>query len=434
LCGHERLTIFSSAILQTGMFNSIIGSLVTRICVAVINFIILFVSARYLGVSSRGEISIFLLNLVIIQGINEVFTGYSLIYFIPRYNMKKIIVTGLIYTLITCTLANAVLLNLNKLVPGFEPVTFVVTLLVMLNTFNCVLLLGRQRLRAFNVLSVIQPVLLLAGLLICISLLKIFTFKAYVYPLLVSFAIASVISSSLVMRVPAPELRLSGFALKPVFINGIIYQSTILIFILGNRYSYYLLDGSSSVGLYSSASSLVEVVLVIAGSIAPVLLANVANRPSESEGAMLALGLAKISFFFSVVALIIMWFIPDGAFTFMLGNGFRGIKTIMMMYSPAVLLASFFLPLCNFFSARGRQRKVLMCYIPGFISTLLVTPVMVNRAGIYGAALAADIVFCLHAGFITYSFIRSNNIAFTDLISLRPNFPLIRQLANPGTR
>ncbi|MEO6303240.1 MAG: hypothetical protein ABIP51_08705, partial [Bacteroidia bacterium] len=96
------------------MFKNIIHSLFTKGVVAIINFFILIVSSRYLGVSSRGEISIFILNIAIIQIVNEIYTGYSLVYFIPKFNLKKMYVLGLIYTLIFCSLSNVIVVFLNK--------------------------------------------------------------------------------------------------------------------------------------------------------------------------------------------------------------------------------------------------------------------------------------------------------------------------------
>ena len=80
------------------MFRNIIQSVFTKGFVAVINFLVFIISAKYLGTSSRGEINILVLNIAIIQILNEIYTGYSLIYFIPKYDLKKIFLTGIIYT------------------------------------------------------------------------------------------------------------------------------------------------------------------------------------------------------------------------------------------------------------------------------------------------------------------------------------------------
>ena len=41
----------------------------------IINFLILIISSRYLGVSSRGDIGLFILNISIVQIISGIYTG-----------------------------------------------------------------------------------------------------------------------------------------------------------------------------------------------------------------------------------------------------------------------------------------------------------------------------------------------------------------------
>jgi hypothetical protein len=164
------------------MFKNIVHSLVTKGLVAVINFIILIFSSKYLGFSSRGEISILILNIAIIQIINEVFTGYSLVYFIPNYNLKRLFITGLIYTLIACSLSNSVFYMINIQLPNYEWLSYFVSLLIILNTFNCVIILGKEKIKLYNFLNIIQPVILLMGLIVSTALLKNYTFSAYFFP------------------------------------------------------------------------------------------------------------------------------------------------------------------------------------------------------------------------------------------------------------
>ena len=176
------------------MFKNIVHSLVTKGLVAIINFIILIFSSKYLGVSSRGEISILILNIAIIQIINEIFTGYSLVYFIPNYNLKKLFVTGILYTLVACSLSNSIFFLIKKQLPNYEWASYVISLIIILNTFNCVIILGKEKIKLYNFLNVIQPVLLLIGLIINISVMKNYTFTDFFYPLFISFVVAFIIS------------------------------------------------------------------------------------------------------------------------------------------------------------------------------------------------------------------------------------------------
>jgi O-antigen/teichoic acid export membrane protein len=410
------------------MFKSIVYSFITRGTVGLINFLILIISSRYLGVSSRGEISIFVLNITIIQMINEVYTGYSIVHFIPKFNFKKLLITGLVYTFLFTTTSNIIILVLNKQVSGYEWLGFFISLLVILNTFNCVLLLGKENIRAYNLLSFLQPLLLLIGIVFCVGVLKIFTFDAYVFPLLFSFAMAIIISSIMVLRFLNSSKEKEVFDFKSIIVKGFMFQAAALMFIFANRYSYYLLYDKAKVGLYSSASSLMESVLVITGSIAPVLLTRVANQNNPSGNAEITLSLAKVSILFSLVVLLILYLIPDSLFVLLLGNGFTGIKHFMLLYSPGIIATSFFGIISNYFSATGRQKIVLMSYSAGFVITLLFAPTFIKQFDLEGAAYIADLSYFVMGITICSLFVVINKISFKRFLFFYKDYQNIRNL------
>jgi O-antigen/teichoic acid export membrane protein len=410
------------------MFKNILHSVFTKGVVAIINFFILILSSHYLGVSSRGEISIFILNITIIQIINEVYTGYSLVYFIPKYNLKKIFVTGIIYTLSFCTLSNAIIVFLNKQVQGFEWLGYLVSLLIILNTFNCVLILGKELVKIYNFLNFLQPFLLLAGLAIYIFTFKEVTFVAYVFPLLISFLIAFIISSWVVFKFTLKNKTLQTFELKPILINGIVCQAGVLMYILGNRYSFYLLPDSAKVGLYSSASSLIESVLIISNGISPVLLARVANQGNTIKSSEITMSLTKASVLFSALAIFVIFLLPESFFVFLLGSGFTGIKHLMMLYAPGILMISFFGIISNYFSAIGKLKLVLLCNSFGFMTTLIIAPILIKNYSIEGAAYTANITYFIIASAIYIAFFVTNKLSFKRLFSFSQDYKNLKEL------
>lgn len=400
------------------MFRSMLHSLVTKGLVALINFLLLIISARYLGASSRGEISIFILNIMVIQVINDIYTGHTLVYFVSRFDLRKIIISGLIYSWIVCSLCNAAIAAVHRQVPGFEWIGYLVSLLVIVNTFNCVLLLGKEKISSYNFLSLLQPFLLLCGLLAFVFILKDVTFRAYVYPLLISFAAAVCISGALVAR-----LLLQGngggrpFEWKPVLASGIYYQAGILMFLFCKRYSYYLLANNAEIGQYSSAVSLMESVLIITTAASPVLLARVAGNGQAEKNAGLTLSIAKACFGLSGVAALTIFALPAEWFTQVLGTGFAGTRQLMLHYLPAVLMACVCGIFSGYFSAVGRQRVVLVCNSAGFAVALVLTPLMVAHFQASGAAYATGISYLVIAMALVTTFFKSNRLSFMRLLS-----------------
>lgn len=409
------------------MFKNIIHSLVTKGLVAVINFLVLIISSRYLGVSSRGEISIFVLNITIIQVINEIYTGYSLIYFIPRFDLKKLFISGIIYTLIFCSLSNIIIVFLNKQVSGYEWLGYLVSFMVIVNTFNCVLILGKEKIKTYNLLSFIQPFILLVALAFYISVLKVFTFEAYIFPLLISFAVALAISLYNVSKF-ITGAGLKTFELKPLLVNGAISQAGILMYIFCNRYSYYLLPDRAGVGLYASASSLMEAVLIIGNAISPVLAARLANSGNTKDNIGMAVSLSKVAFAFSLLAVAVVFLLPDRFFMYMLGRGFAGIKNIMLLYSPGILMVSCFIIISCYFSALGKQKLVLLCNACGFVFTLIAAPFLIGNYGVQGAAYTANIAYCIIAVAMLSAFFISNKLSVRRLFSFKQDLNNLKAL------
>ena len=89
------------------MLKKIIATLFTKGFVALINLVILLVSSRQLGGDVRGQVSLLILNIAIIQAINEIYTGYALVYFVPKFSLKKLYKNGFLFSVL-CTIASTV--------------------------------------------------------------------------------------------------------------------------------------------------------------------------------------------------------------------------------------------------------------------------------------------------------------------------------------
>jgi O-antigen/teichoic acid export membrane protein len=410
------------------MFRNIVQSLITKGLVAGINFFILLVSSRYLGMSSRGEISILILNISVIQIINEIFTGYSLVYFIPKYNLKKIFIFGLVYTLLACSLSNGVFYVLGKQLHRFEWLSYVTSLIIILNTFNCVILLGKEKIKLYNYLNVVQPFILLAGIVFSIFALKIFTFEAFIFPLLLSFILAYFISLIATLNIVFSAVRIKEFRLKAILGNGFVCQLAILMHLFCNRLSYYLLPDTADVGLYSNASSLIESVLIIANGIAPILLARVANEGNTEHSVNATLSLSKISFLLSGVCVLVLAFIPDDFFILILGKEFECIKYYMLLYSPGILMVSFFSVMSNYFSAIGKLKTVLVCNSFGFVASVILAPILIKHFNIEGAALTANIAYLFVIIAVAVSFFRFNKLDANKLFVLTEDIIFLKKM------
>jgi O-antigen/teichoic acid export membrane protein len=407
------------------MVGSVISGMFTRVAVAILNFVILVISSRYLGPATRGEISLYLLNIGLVQLVNEIYTGYSLVHFIPRSGFNKVLTAGLLFTALVCPATYVVLLLAGTSVRGYEIIGFVTCLLVVLNTFNCVLLLGREKVREFNLLSLLQPALLLAGMSYTIVARDEFVFSAFCWPLLFSFAVAFCWSAWLVARLPGDGRR--HFSVYPVLLNGFIYQAATILFLLSNRFSYFLLEDKKELGIYSAAVSIMDAALVLSAGLAPVLLSRVANRGAPEESARLSLSLAKTSLLLTVLVALVILLLPDAVFVMVLGTGFSPVREVMLCYVPGMLLLSFITAISAYFTACGRQKYMLWAYAAGFTLTLCLAPALVRNLGMKGAALSAGLSYLVAGFVITSLFLRTSRISRGDFFAWKPDLARLQR-------
>ncbi|MEO6304963.1 MAG: polysaccharide biosynthesis C-terminal domain-containing protein, partial [Bacteroidia bacterium] len=337
-------------------------------------------------------------------------------------------ILGLIYTLIFCSLSNVVVVFLDKQVPGYGWLGYIVSLLIIVNTFNCVLILGKEKVKIYNFLNLLQPLLLLIGLGFSLLVLKEFTFSSYLFPLLFSFVAAFIFSTAIVLRFDFNASKEKTFDLKPIIVNGLICQAAVLMHIFCNRYSYYLLPSTAKVGLYSSASSLIESVLIIANGISPVLLARVANTGDTLKSSEMTLSLSKASLIFSFVAVLVIFLLPEGFFIYLLGDGYVGIKRLMMLYSPGILMVSFFGIISHYFSALGKLKLTLFCNSFGFVISLIFAPILIKRYDMDGAAYTVNLAYMAVGIAIATAFFITNKMKLKRLLSFKNDLQNLKDI------
>ena len=390
------------------------SSFVSRLIVAFINVAILVACARYLGVNSRGEISIFLFGISLIQMASEVFTGYSVVHFLPKVNQRRLIFSGYVFVFFASLFAAVLLFLSGKMLPGLAVETWFIALLVLINTFHCIIILGRAQLNLFNLVSIIQPALLLVGIIAYVFLLHVYTFKAFFSPLVLSFLIGSFVSGVLVMKTPIGDST-EAFPLKDIIRNGMHYQGMLLMHFLCIRYTYFLLPNSQSVGLYASGTAIAESALLVSGSIAPLILSGVANNKANEENVARTIKLSGAGVVFSLLVITLLNLLPEKWLLFLLGEGFIGIKKVIWYYAPGVIMLSLFIPLSQFFSAKGQQLLSLKCYTPGFLFTIIMAPFFTSKYGVMGAAVNADLSLILVATGMLIGFKQSNQLLWRQI-------------------
>jgi len=157
-------------------------------------------------------------------------------------------------------------------------------------------------------------------------------------------------------------------------------------------------------------------------------MARLANKGDHDSNARLAIVLGKAGFLISGLVVCIVFLIPNAFFIYLLGSGFAGIKPLMLLYAPGVLLVSGFSVIGNYFLATGKQKLVLICNAVGFIFTLIAAPFLIQRYGISGAAYTANGAYFCIAVSMLFVFFSSSKLTVKRLFSLRKDYEDLKAL------
>ncbi len=415
------------------MLKKIIATLFTRGFVALVNLAILLVSSKQLGGDIRGQVSLLILNIAIIQIINEVYTGYALVYFIPKYALKKIYANGIIWSVICILLTTLILIALNVYfnvsISKYWMHISILAFIIILHSFNGVVILAKEKIRIYNFLNFFQPSLLFIILVFQIFIFNLKTIDSYIIALYISFVSSLAISSIQVFNVfnrindALPECDPKSIVKK-----GFFNQLANLSHMLSNGYNFYLLNNNVLVGIYSSSTSLIGSVLIISNSVATIILTYIANKNDENNSVKITFLLSKICFLLSLFCVLILLFIPAGFFTFLLGKDFTETKQVMLCLSPGILCISFSTVISHYFSGSGRQRLIAAANFSGLFTTVITGYFLVNRFQLSGACYATCLSYFVASVIMVVVFMREHKLSLGSLFKLKHEFKLLKSI------
>lgn len=379
------------------MVKKIAYTLFTRGFVAIALLLNLILSSRFLGSEVVGQMSLLILNMAIIHTVAEIYTGSSMVFFIPRVCFKTLYLRGFAWILLCVSIISGVFYAASPMIRPLIAHLVVLALLSALHNFHTYLVLGRQAIRSYNVLVFFQPISAVLILSIAVFGMQDKSINASLLALYGSYGGSVLLSLFLLRRLPAQEGEQATPSWKALLQLGFTNQLANLAHLLSNRYNYYIIAGISTslVGVLSSGTSLIESVWTVSAAISPLVLSKVANSEAGQEEARLSLQLAKLSFLLSFVAVIILLFIPVQWFTQILGADFEAVKLVMLLLSPGVLALSFSSVLSHYYSGLGRQRVLLAANSSGLAITLLTSYWLISRYGLAGACVAASLAYAM---------------------------------------
>ena len=408
------------------MIRSILTNFSARLGVAVINFIMLLMLTNLLGKDIYGQISEIALNVGIIHIISDLAGGPSLVYLTPRAKLSSLLLSGSVWSFINAIGIGALLIYFGIFPVLYGKEILVIGLLVSLHSVNQNILLGQQRIKAYNILFFLQGILQILSLCFFIFAYKPADAYPYIYACLISNGLCYVVGLFLISRkAEAPLIKESRPLLFVLFSNGFYTQAASLFMLMPKSIAFREMDdilpeADGSKGIYNSAFSLGAAIMLFGASVSSIVMSKVANHENHAEARGMIFRLAKLSLLLTSLAIIFFLLLPAEFYTWLLGKDFSPVKSVFIPMAPGLIFLSLGTVFSHYFSGAGKHN---MNFLSGGITLLfswLTTHFLIEKYGITGAGISTSVAYIVMTIFIMAAFIFAGKQPASDLKLLLP--------------
>jgi O-antigen/teichoic acid export membrane protein len=379
------------------LIGKILNTFGARSLSAVINFMIAVVVSQYLGPEGKGEQGIIITTIAFVLVFANLVGGATLVYLIPRHRFSLLLIPSYLWSLGTSIVAFAFLRAFSLVDPAF---ILHISLLSLLNSFTNIhttLLIGKEKIRSANMVSLVQPLIVIIVLVVSFQWLDMRSVSAYIHALYFAFG-GSMLLSVLYISRTFGRMELHAMkdylrVVREMLRLGLMNQLAHITQMMSFRLSYYFLEiyhGDASVGIYSNGIQVMESIWLISKSISLVQYARIANSADKRYAQELSIRLLKASLAFSLLCIVPLLVLPESFYLFIFGEGFTGVKEVIWILSPGVLVYNFSIILGHYFSGTGKYHVNTIASAIGLAVSLILYITIIPVFAVDGAGIAAS--------------------------------------------
>ena len=427
------------------MFKKIIGTVGTRFVTAVLAFSTWILNANYLAPEKVGTISLIIFSVAIIQLFTNFVAGAALIYMTPRTGIYKLFIPAYAWTFIVTLLSAFLMEAVGRLFPVIEliPAGYFIPVLMLafimsFTSVNYMLLLGLEKVNSYNMVSLVQAILLFAILLEILFGIRYFDVMTYYWPLLISY-IAAFLFSLVILLPSFKRVPLTGMGplMKEILRFGTYVQFANLFQTMNYRLSLKFVDyfsGRAAVGILSLGMQLAEGLWLISKSLGTVQYSRLSNEMNFDYAGRLTLTFAKISWVVTAIAMACLLAIPKSLFALVFSARFGDVKLVIVSLSFGIVALSVSIIFSGFFSSINKPYHNTISSAIGLVFTILLGLLLIPRYGIAGAGISATISYSMLTLYQFIVFSRMTKITPRDFLLTKAEIKLfsgeIRKMAS----
>jgi O-antigen/teichoic acid export membrane protein len=397
--------------IATPFAQRIAGVFATRVVRFVLGFATSFLLARILGPGGRGAYYLVSLTPTTLANLAQFGLPSAMSFFAGRGRSTRklqtiafVLAIGLSLTLLLATLAvlpwleetilKAAPDNLLRLALFSLPFQF-------LASFAGAILIGRQVMRNYNVILVVQSVLTLVLIVLLVGILGMGVFGAVLANLILAGAAAAATMNELRRmnrNEPETERRPSVRVGELVAYGAKIYPASITSF-FSYRADVFLLSAllgdPRPIGLYSLAVSMAELTFFVPDSVSTVFFPHIAGSERREADSMapIVTRFTVLITSLSVIALIPAAF---GA-VYLIVPSFSASIPAFLIIMPGIVALSISKILSSYVGGLGMPLRVALASGAALVLNVVANLILIPIFGFVGAAIASLISYSAHA-------------------------------------
>jgi O-antigen/teichoic acid export membrane protein len=394
--------------------------------------------SQYLGPEGKGEQGIIIATIAFVLVFSNLAGGATLVYLIPRYTFSLLLLPSYLWSILISILAFVLLYVFNIVDARF---ILHISLLAVLNSFTNIhstMLIGREKIRASNLISLTQPLIVILSLVIYFFLTGKHTIDAYINALYFAFGGSLMLSLYYLVktfgRINFHPISDYFSVIRELFNLGFMNQMAHITQMMSFRLSYYFLEqfhGEASVGIYSNGIQIMESIWLISKSISLVQYARIANTDDREYGQELSANLLKVSLIISLLCIVPLMLLPESFYLFLFGDGFIGVREVIWILAPGVLLYNISIILGHYFSGTGKYYVNTTASSIGLVVAIILFYLLIPKYIILGAGIATALSYAVTSLVVLIFFLRESELKGKDfLISKKDISILISILKN----
>lgn len=378
----------------------------TKFIILLANFVLVVLSTRIWGSTGRGEIALVLANVSVITIFSNIFCGSSIAYHTPRLQRDFLLVTsfsGAGFISLSGALIFSAWFGFNNFAP-----LFLISLLMSLAAAISSFWLGKNKINAYNLITLLSPVCIVIFLIVLYFFLNekgLNTYYHAYYAGTGATLLAGIAGLMIYEKFRVPEINFEG--IRSIFSYGIRNEFNYLIQFLNYRLSYYFIAkllGLAELGVFSIAISVSEAVWIISRSMSAVHFSNVINSDDQLKSRHETVAFMKQSLWISLLVLSLSVLIPRSVYQFIFGDEFGQVKKYIILLLPGILSIAVSNLYGHYFAGTGKLKILRNKSLIGLAATIILLPLLIKKFGLTGVCISLNVSYILSSLYLWYMF------------------------------